>query len=188
MKKSLKIAAANLGAVIALAATLALPTFLAGCRSVEVENYGEEVLKDANGAPILVDGKIVKCSKGWSVDHNSHWVNSDADAISASVDPYGVINFSMNGMKSSPSEEFNKTMQTYTTAFVQLAQIAAAAYNPSASGVVKSQGESAQAATASGGGSASPTVVVNAGSTASGQQQGTTASTNAAECVECTIK
>ena len=38
MKKSLKIAAANLGAVIALAATLALPTFLAGCGSPKVRD------------------------------------------------------------------------------------------------------------------------------------------------------
>lgn len=171
MKKSLKIAAANLGAVIALATTLALPTFLAGCSVKKIEYE-----KDDKG------------TISYRIYQNDHWLNTESSAIRGGMTQDGRFEYSAEGMKSSPSEEFNKTMQTYTTAFVQLAQIAAAAYNPSASGVAKSQGESAQAATASGGGSASPTVVVNAGGAASGQQQGTAAATNAAECVDCTIK
>lgn len=65
--------------------------------------------------------------------YNSHWFTTEADAVTADLSPDGKFALSLSGIKSNPSEEFNKTMQTYTTAFVTLAQIAAAAYNPSAS-------------------------------------------------------
>ena len=78
--------------------------------------------------------------------------------------------FEAEGMKSSPSEEFNRTMQTYTTAFIQLAQIAAAAYNPSSSGVLKlSDASSLQQLAAAATSASTPA----------------TATTNAAECVDC---
>ena len=128
MKNTLKNTAAQI-AFFACAAAAAL----CGCRSVEVKNYGEEFLVDKDGAPVLIDGKPVKCSKGWSVDHASHWLNTEADGISAEITPEHVVKFSMNGMKSSPSEEYNKMMGTTMGAFVQMMQIAAAAYNPSAS-------------------------------------------------------
>ena len=64
---------------------------------------------------------------------NDHWLKTDASGIKGGMSDDGKFEFSAEGLKSSPSEEFNRTMQTYTTAFVQLAQIAAAAYNPSAS-------------------------------------------------------
>lgn len=131
MKNTLKDTAKQLAFVAACAAAAAL----CGCRSVEVKNYGEEFLVYKDGAPVLIDGKPVKCSKGWSVDHASHWLNTEADGISAEITPEHVVKFSMNGMKSSPSEEYNKMMATTMGAFVQMMQIAAAAYNPSASGV-----------------------------------------------------
>ena len=116
--------------MITLAAIAAAMT---GCRSVKVENYGEEVLQNADGAPILVDGKVVKCSKGWSVKQLSHWMNSEADALSAGVKGYdgSEISFNMNGMKSSPSEELAKSLMT----FAYVARIAAAMYSPGAASV-----------------------------------------------------
>jgi hypothetical protein len=66
---------------------------------------------------------------------NSHWLKMEGEGMRGGMTQDGNFNFDLEGMKSSPSEEFNRTMQTYTGAFVQLAQIAAAAYNPSASGV-----------------------------------------------------
>ena len=64
---------------------------------------------------------------------NSHWLKMEGEGMRGGMSGDGKFEFDLEGMKSSPSEEFNRTMQTYTTAFVQLAQIAAAAYNPSAS-------------------------------------------------------
>ncbi len=64
---------------------------------------------------------------------NDHWLKTSASGLRGGMSKDGKFEFSADGMEKSPSEEFNRTMQTYTTAFVQLAQIAAAAYNPSAS-------------------------------------------------------
>lgn len=69
----------------------------------------------------------------YRIYRNDHWLKTDASGIKGGMTEDGKFEFSADGVKSSPSEEFNRTMQTYTSAFVQLAQIAAAAYNPSAS-------------------------------------------------------
>ena len=111
-------------AFIACAAAFAA---LCGCRSVEVEDHGKE--------PVKIDDKVVLVSKGWKVKQNSHWTNSEVDGISASIGKDGSVSFNLAGAKSSPSEEFNKTMLTYTAMFTEMARIAAAAYNPSSSGV-----------------------------------------------------
>ena len=47
----------------------------------------------------------------------------------------GRFEFTAEGLKSSPSEEFNRTMATYTGAFVQLARLAAAMYSPAAASI-----------------------------------------------------
>ena len=85
---------------------------------------------------------------------NDHWLKTESTGIQGGMTNEGKFEFAAEGMRTSPSEEFNRTMQTYTTAFVQLAQIAAAAYNPSASQAVASAAKST-------GTSATPTVVVN---------------------------
>ncbi len=66
---------------------------------------------------------------------NDHWLKTSGTGLSGGMTKDGKFEFSAEGLERSPSEEFNRTMQTYTTAFVQLAKIAAAAYNPSASAV-----------------------------------------------------
>lgn len=118
--------------LIMIAACAAVAMF-GGCRTVSVENRGEEVLVNSDGVPILVDGKVVKCSKGWSVSQMSNMMNSEADAICAGVK--GVdgheIKFELNGLKSSPSEEFAKSLMT----FAYVARIAAAMYSPGAATV-----------------------------------------------------
>lgn len=95
---------------------------------------------------------------------NDHWLKTESTGIQGGMTNEGKFEFAAAGMKSSPSEEFNATMKTYTTAFVQLAQIAAAAYNPSASQAVSSAAKSTSATT-------TPTVVVN---TAEGAKVGST--------------
>jgi hypothetical protein len=69
----------------------------------------------------------------YRIYQNDHWLNTKASAFKGGMTSEGKFEFQGEGLQSSPSEEFNRAMQTYTTAFVQLAQIAAAAYNPSAS-------------------------------------------------------
>ena len=81
----------------------------------------------------------------YRIYENDHWLKTESTGIKGGMTGDGQFMFEAEGMKSSPSEEFNRTMQTYTTAFVQLAQIAAAAYNPSSSSA--SVAKSADAAT-----------------------------------------
>lgn len=94
----------------------ALAALFAGCSATKI-NYE----KDEKGAI------------SYRIYRNDHWLKTDASGIKGGMSDDGKFEFSAEGLKSSPSEEFNRTMQTYTTAFIQLAQIAAAAYNPSAS-------------------------------------------------------
>ena len=88
---------------------------MTGCRSIEIENKGE--------------------GKGWSVDVFSHWMNSEADSIEASIAPDGTVTFNMNGMKSTPSEEFNKMMGTTMQSFTAMARLAASMYSPGAASI-----------------------------------------------------
>ena len=96
----------------------------------------------AVGAAILMTGCSVtkvnykKDADGvceYRIYHNDHWLKRETGAMSGGMTTDGKFEVKLESANVSPSEEFNKTMQTYTTAFVQLAQIAAAAYNPSAS-------------------------------------------------------
>ena len=122
MKAELKITFMRLMFLVAFMTAL---YFIAGC-SVTKINYE----KDDKGAI------------SYRIYRNDHWLKTDASGIKGGMSDDGKFEFSAEGLKSSPSEEFNRTMQTYTTAFVQLAQIAAAAYNPSASKVVSGGVES----------------------------------------------
>ena len=66
---------------------------LAGCRSVTVKNYGQEVV-DVNGVKTII-------SKGWYVSHWQHWMITKADAVEANVKP-GEIEFKLNGLDEMP--------------------------------------------------------------------------------------
>lgn len=115
---------------------------------------------------------------------NDHWLKTEASGLRGGMTDAGKFEFAAEGMKASPSEEFNRTMQTYTTAFVQLAQIAAAAYNPSSSSAVKSQGSGSTPVSVNV--TAAP-ASTNAASTAvNASKQAASAAASAAEdCVDC---
>ena len=115
--------------------------------------------------------KNEKGAISYRIYENDHWLKTESTGIRGGMSQDGRFDFEAEGMKSSPSEEFNRTMQTYTTAFVQLAQIAAAAYNPASAGAKSA--EAARAATPA----ASTTNATTAAST-----------TNAVDCVDCVAK
>ena len=110
----------------------------------------------------------------YRIYENDHWLKTESTGIKGGMTGDGQFVFEAEGMKSSPSEEFNRTMQTYTTAFVQLAQIAAAAYNPSSTGV-----STTKAATSAATSAATPATAATSTATPA------TATTNAADCVDC---
>ena len=90
--------------------------------------------------------KFEKTSDGttkYSIWHNDHWLKTEAESLTGGMSQNGQFSLGMTGLKSSPSEEFNRTMQTYTAAVVSMMQIAAAAYNPSSSAAVRGEGAAA---------------------------------------------
>ena len=113
MKAELKITFMRLMFLVAFMTAL---YFIAGC-SVTKVNYE----KDEKG---VVSYRLYR---------NDHWLKTSGTGISGGMTKDGKFEFAAEGLERSPSEEFNRTMMTYTSAFIQLAQIAAAAYNPSAS-------------------------------------------------------
>ena len=90
--------------------------------------------------------KFEKTSDGttkYSIWHNDHWLKTEAESLTGGMSQNGQFSLGMTGLKSSPSEEFNRTMQTYTAAVVSMMQIAAAAYNPSSSAAARGEGAAA---------------------------------------------
>ena len=113
MKAQLKLTAIHL---LFICLVIALAYVIAGC-SVTKINYE----KDEKG---VISYRLYR---------NDHWLKTSGTGISGGMTKDGKFEFAAEGLERSPSEEFNRTMMTYTSAFIQLAQIAAAAYNPSAS-------------------------------------------------------
>ena len=162
MLKSFRLAFLQTCGVLALAAFCALGALLSGCSVKKIEYEKND------------KGEI-----SYRIYENDHWLKTESTGIKGGMTGDGQFLFEAEGMKSSPSEEFNRTMQTYTTAFVQLAQIAAAAYNPSSTGVkTGTAGTSGTVGTATT--SAAPAATTNATPAA--------ATTNAADCVDCVAK
>lgn len=82
--------------------TAACAAVLAGCRMVEVVNRGEEVVRDADGRPVMLpDGTVQTMKRGWSVYHNQHWMATEADSLTAHVEA-GRIDFALNGLNARP--------------------------------------------------------------------------------------
>ncbi|MBQ3806821.1 MAG: hypothetical protein II840_02580 [Kiritimatiellae bacterium] len=102
--------------LVVLCLVFALALCFAGC-SVTKINYE----KDEKG---VVSYRLYR---------NDHWLKTSGTGISGGMTKDGKFEFAAEGLERSPSEEFNRTMQTYTSALVQFMQIAAAAYNPSSS-------------------------------------------------------
>ena len=155
MKDTMKNSLAQI-AFFACAAALALA--VAGCGTTSI-TYEKKV--DTEGTT----------TTSYKLRKAEHWLNTKASAFKGSMSHDGDFDFQGEGLQSSPSEEFNRSMQTYTTAFVQLAQIAAAAYNPSSSAAAAKTAEPAQ-------------TVVNVQPAAAATTSDAQASTNAVESVE----
>jgi len=107
---------------------------ITGCRAVTVENFGEEVARDADDKPVtLADGRIQTVKKGWKVHHNQHWMNTSADSITASVKP-DEIAFAMNGLNTKPSEELAKLVDVSLEGMTKLVVAVGEAYTKIAGG------------------------------------------------------
>ena len=131
MKDELKITAMR---IAFFAAFLFAVVAITGCRAVTVENYGEEVARDAEGKPvILADGSIQTVKKGWRVHHNQHWMTTSADSINATVKPKEIA-FAMNGLNTKPSEELAHLVDVSLDGMTKLVVAVGEAYTKIAGG------------------------------------------------------
>lgn len=111
-----------------LYSALVATAMLAGCRSVEVENYGQDYVRNAAGDPVLVDGKPVIIGKGWAVSHWQHWMSTQADTLTAEIAPEK-IGFTLNGLTSNPdSDGLAKVIEKSLTGAAELSAKIAAAF------------------------------------------------------------
>lgn len=109
--------------VVALAAA----TFC-GCRSVSVENFGQDYVRTDKGGAVLVDGKPVVFSKGWEVEHFQHWMVTKADTINATIKPKEIA-FTLNGLSTNPdSEGLASVVKASLSGAAELAAKVAAAF------------------------------------------------------------
>jgi len=125
------------------ACAAAMMTTTTGCRAVTVENYGEEIARDAENRPVtLADGKIQTVKKGWKVHHNQHWMATEVDTMEAHIKPED-ISFQMGKVNSKPSEELTKLVDVSLKGAAELAAKVGAAIATSGGSVA---GEAAAAA------------------------------------------
>ncbi len=112
----------------------------------------------------------------YSLWHNDHWLKTNAERMEGGMDKEGKLSWQLAGLSTSPSEEFNRTMQTYMGAIVSAMQIVAAAYNPSASAALKNNVSANQS---------DATKSASAATTQQSAAATPAATTNATECADC---
>lgn len=107
---------------------VALAAALAGCMSITVEDYGREVVRDLNGAPIVAkDGTVQTIHKGQRWSYFKHWVNSMCEEFAFSRKPGDEIDFSAKNYQDEVSAELNKLVETSFKGAAELAaQVGAA--------------------------------------------------------------
>lgn len=101
---------------------IATTAALSGCMSITVEDYGREVIRDLNGAPILAaDGTVQTVHKGQRWSYFKHWVNTTCEEFSFSRRPGDDISFSARNYQDEVSAELNKLVETSFKGAAELA-------------------------------------------------------------------
>ena len=95
---------------------------LSGCMSITVEDYGYEVVKGANGAPLVAnDGTVQKIYKGQRWSYFKHWVNTMCEKFDFSRKPGDEIALSASNYQDEVSAELNKLVETSFKGAAELA-------------------------------------------------------------------
>ena len=127
--------------MIALAACAAV---IAGCVAVEVEDYGEEVVKDAAGNPVCnTNGVVQTVRKGQRWHYNKNMVDQEFDEVNFKRDPGDAVAFFLKNYKDGVSPELNKVIDTSFKGAAELAAKIGAAIATSGGSVAGEAGYSA---------------------------------------------
>lgn len=67
--------------------SIAFLAIVSGCHSLTVENYGDEVVRDEKGAPVVSTNGIAQTvGKGWKLHRWGHWTDESINDFSASIE------------------------------------------------------------------------------------------------------
>ena len=141
MKQAIKSAFSGILGVVALAALLALPAFFQGCMSIEVEDYGDEVVRDAAGNPVCdTNGVVQTVHKGQKWDYNKNMVDQVYEDFNLVRKPGNDINLNVKNYKDAVSPELNKVVETSFKGAAELAAKVGAAIATSGGSVAGEAG------------------------------------------------
>ena len=122
MKHAIKSAFSGILGVVALAALLALPAFFQGCVAIEVEDYGDDVVRDAAGNPVCdTNGVVQTVHKGQRWHYNKNMVEQTAEEIDFTRKPGDDIRFNVKNYRDVVSAELNKVVETSFKGAAELA-------------------------------------------------------------------
>lgn len=105
--------------MIALAACVAVMT---GCVAIEVEDYGDEVVKDSAGNPVCASNGVVQTvHKGQRWHLNKNMVEQAYDEVEFERQLHNVVKFRISNYKDAVSPELNKIIDTSFKGAAELA-------------------------------------------------------------------
>ena len=129
--------------MIALAACAVAIT---GCVAVEVEDYGDEIVRNAAGDPVCdTNGVVQTVHKGQRWHYNKNMVEQSYEEFSLQRKPGNDINLNVKNYKDAVSQELNKIVDTSFKGAAELAAKVGAAIATSGGSVA---GEAAYSALA----------------------------------------
>ena len=95
---------------------------ITGCVAIEVEDYGDEVVKDSAGNPVCSSNGVVQTvHKGQRWHYNKNMVEQSYDEIDFKRKPGDDIEFKIANYKDQVSAELNKVVETSFKGAAELA-------------------------------------------------------------------
>ena len=117
---------------------------IVGCTALKVTDYGHEVVRDADGKPLVdKDGKVQTVHKGQRWHYNKNMVDQSLDDLEFTRKQGDVIGLKLRNYKDAVSPELNKVIETSFKGAAELAAKVGAAIATSGGSVA---GEAAYSA------------------------------------------
>ena len=107
---------------LAFATMCAFVLAIAGCTALKVTDYGHEVVRDADGKPLVdKDGKVQTVHKGQRWHYNKNMVDQSLDDLEFTRKQGDVIDLKLRNYKDAVSPELNKVVETSFKGAAELA-------------------------------------------------------------------
>lgn len=132
------------GSIIALAVFCLIGVLLLqGCIALEVKDYGHEVVRDADGKPLVDSNGVVQTvHKGQRWHYNKNMVEQTVDDVEFSRQQGDAITLKLKNYKDTVSPELNKVVETSFKGAAELAAKIGAAIATSGGSVAGEAGAS----------------------------------------------